>query len=421
MKVSKKAAEFTESVIREMTRLATKHGAVNLAQGFPDFPCPEELKIAAAKAINEDYNQYSVTWGAPVLRQAIAKKAREYNGIEADPDKNIVVTCGTTEAMVSAQLAILDPGEELIVFDPHYENYAPDAIISGARPKYFELDQENDFALDEEKLKEAFNSKTRGLVLNSPLNPTGKVFTLEELNLIADLCDDYDAVCFTDEIYEYILYGDAKHISIGSLPSMRDRTVTISGFSKTYSITGWRVGYIIANAELTGAIKKVHDFVTVGAPHPLQIACAAALSFPRSYYDELKRDYDRKRRMLLESLRSIGFNCVDPAGAYYIWSDFSEIDDKSDDLEFSRNLVENVGVAVVPGSSFFYRSTHGGKKVRFTFSKKMETLEAACERLEKNLAKTGGLKKASGTSAPLQSIPHRGTQQTDRVRTSLKP
>jgi len=385
VKVSKKAAEFTESVIREMTRLATKHGAVNLAQGFPDFPCPQELKVAAARAIENDYNQYSVTWGAPELRRAIAKKAKDYNKIDSDPDKNIVVTCGTTEAMVSAQLAILDPGEELIVFDPHYENYAPDAIISGARPKYFELDQENDFALDEEKLKEVFNSKTRGLVLNSPLNPTGKVFSKNELELIADLCDDYDAVCFTDEIYEYILYGDAKHISIGSLPSMRDRTVTISGFSKTYSVTGWRVGYIIANAELTNAIKKVHDFVTVGAPHPLQIACAEALSLPQSYYVELQQDYDKKRRMLLDSLSSIGFDCVDPAGAYYIWSDFSQIDEKSDDLEFARNLVEKVGVAAVPGSSFYYKSTRGSKKIRFTFSKKMETLEKACERLEKHL------------------------------------
>ena len=321
------------------------------------------------------------------MREAIARKAKEYNNIDADPDRNIVVTCGTTEAMVSAQLAILDPGEELIVFDPHYENYAPDAIISGAKPKYFELDQENDFALNEERLKEAFDSKTRGLVLNSPLNPTGKVFTRKELNLIADLCDDYDAICFTDEIYEYILYGGAEHISIGSLPSMRDRTVTISGFSKTYSVTGWRVGYIIANAELINAIKKVHDFITVGAPHPLQIACAEALSLPESYYTQLRKDYDEKRKMLLNSLQSLGFSCVDPDGAYYIWSDFSELDRKSDDLEFSRNLVEKVGVAVVPGSSFFYKSDHGNKKIRFTFSKKMETLEKACERLEKNLLK----------------------------------
>ncbi|MDA4129496.1 MAG: pyridoxal phosphate-dependent aminotransferase [Thaumarchaeota archaeon] len=365
-----------------MTRLATKHKAANLAQGFPDFPCPDELKNAAAKALYDDYNQYSVTWGAPVLREAIAKKAKQYNKIDSDPDENIVVTCGTTEAMVSSQLAILNPGEELIVFDPHYENYAPDAIISGAKPRYFELDQENDFAIDEEKLKKEFNSKTRGIVVNTPLNPTGKVFSKKELKLIADLCDDYDTICFTDEIYEYILYDGAKHTSIGSLPSMRDRTVTISGFSKTYSVTGWRVGYTIASAELSSAIKKVHDFVTVGAPHPLQIACAAALSFPESYYEQLRSDYDAKRLMLLESLESMGFACVKPEGAYYIWSDFSELDRKANDVEFAKYLVEEVGVAVVPGSSFFYKSTHGKKKIRFTFSKKMETLETACQRLK---------------------------------------
>ena len=364
-----------------MTRLATKHDAANLAQGFPDFPCPDELKNAASKALYDDYNQYSVTWGAPVLRQAIAKKAKQYNKIDSDPDRNVVVTCGTTEAMVSAQMAILDPGEELIVFDPHYENYAPDAILSGAKPRYVELDQEKDFAIDEEKLKQVFNSKTRGIVINTPLNPTGKVFDKKELNLIADLCDDYDTICFTDEIYEYILYDGAKHVSIGSIPSMRDRTVTISGFSKTYSVTGWRVGYTIASAELSSAIKKVHDFVTVGAPHPLQIACAAALSLPDSYYEQLRSDYDKKRLMLLDSLESMGFSCVKPRGAYYIWSDFSSIDKKSNDIEFAKYLVEKVGVAVVPGSSFYYKSTHGKKKVRFTFSKKMETLDKACSRL----------------------------------------
>jgi len=365
-----------------MTRLATKHDAANLAQGFPDFPCPDELKNAASKALYDDYNQYSVTWGAPVLRQAIAKKAKQYNKIDSDPDKNIVVTCGTTEAMVSSQLAILDPGEELIVFDPHYENYAPDAIISGAKPRYVELDQENDFAIDEEKLKQVFNTKTRGIVINTPLNPTGKVFDKKELNLIADLCDDYDTVCFTDEIYEYILYDGAKHVSMASLPSMRDRTVTISGFSKTYSVTGWRVGYTIASAELSNAIKKVHDFVTVGAPHPLQIACAAALSLPETYYEQLRSDYDKKRLMLLDSLESMGFSFVKPRGAYYIWSDFSAIDEKSNDVEFAKYLVEKVGVAVVPGSSFYYKSTHGKKKIRFTFSKKMETLDKACSRLK---------------------------------------
>jgi L-glutamine---4-(methylsulfanyl)-2-oxobutanoate aminotransferase len=354
-----------------------------LAQGYPDFPCPEELKEAACKALHDDYNQYSVTWGAPVLREAISQKARKYNRIEADPEKNVVVTCGTTEAMVASELAALDPGDELVILDPHYENYAPDAIISGARPRYCELDEENSFALDEEKLKRVFSSKTRGIVLNTPLNPTGKVFEKKELRLIADLCNDYDAVCFSDEIYEYILYDGAEHMSIGSLPSMRDRTVTISGFSKTYSVTGWRVGYAIASAELMSAIKKVHDFVTVGAPHPLQIACAAALSLPDSYYDELRKEYNAKRNMLLQWLETIGFNCVRPRGAYYIWSDFEELDSKRDDVQFSRFLVEKVGVAVVPGSSFFYRSKKRNKKVRFTFSKRQKTLESACKKLER--------------------------------------
>ena len=369
-----------------MTRLAAKHGAVNLAQGYPDFSCPVELKEAAAKALFDDYNQYSVTWGAPVLREAIARKAKMYNKIDADPEKNIVVTCGTTEAMISSQLAILDPGEELIVFDPHYENYAPDAIISGAKPKYFALDEQNNFALDEEKLKKEFTSKTRGIVVNTPLNPAGKVFEKKELELIADLCNDYDAVCFTDEIYEYILYHGAKHVSVASLPSMQDRTVTISGFSKTFSVTGWRVGYTIATAELSNAIKKVHDFVTVGAPHPLQVACAAALSMPDSYYVELQRTYDEKRKMLLDELEDIGFRCVDPNGAYYIWSDFTELDNKSTDVEFARQLVEKVGVAVVPGSSFYYGrggKGNGEKRIRFTFSKKVETLQKACEKLNR--------------------------------------
>lgn len=369
-----------------MTRLAQEYNAVNLAQGYPDFPCPPELKRAASKAIKEDYNQYSVTWGSPILREAISEKAKRYNRIDSSPDRNVVVTCGTTEAMVASQLAIIDPGEELIVFSPHYENYAPDAIISGARPRYFELDEENDFAPDEEKLKKFFTPKTRGLILNTPNNPTGKVFTKKELQLISDLCVDHDVVCFTDEIYEHILYDGREHLSIGSLDSMRDRTVTISGFSKTYSVTGWRVGYAIAEEKLADGIKKVHDFLTVGAPHPLQIACAAALSLPESYYVKLRKDYETKRDLLYSSLSSIGFECFKPSGAYYVWSDFSKLDPKSDDEKFAERLVKKIGVAAVPGSSF-YQSGSGGKKVRFTFSKKIQTLESACRRLEKGLDK----------------------------------
>ncbi len=383
LKVSRKADSFTESVIRGMTRLASKCGAINLAQGFPDFPCPEELKQAASRAIYENHNQYSVTWGSPVLREAIATKVKKYNHIDADPEKNIVVTCGTTEAMVASQLALLDPGEEIIILSPHYENYAPDAIISGAKPRYLELKEEEGFSLDEEKLKRAFNAKTRGLVLNTPNNPTGKVFTRRELKFLADLCHDYDAFCFTDEIYEHILYDGHEHISIGSLPSMRNRTVTISGFSKTYSVTGWRVGYTLAEENLSNAIKKIHDFLTVGAPHPLQIACAQALALPESYYSNLRQEYQRKRDLLLHSLERIGFRCVKPEGAYYIWCDYSRLDSHSDDVKFATNLVRKHGVAGVPGSSFYgTNSSSGERRIRFTFSKKTETLEEACSRLE---------------------------------------
>ncbi len=388
-KTSDKAKLFTESVIRGMTRLATKYGAINLAQGFPDFPCPQELKDAAAKAIFEDYNQYSVTWGSPILREAIAAKAKRFNKIEAEPDENIVITCGTTEAMVAAQIALIDPGDEVIVFSPHYENYAPDAIISGARPVYLELDEEQGFRVNEEKLKEAFSSpRAKGIVLCTPNNPIGKVFSRDELKLIGDMCNDRDAICFTDEIYEHIVYDGFEHVSIGSLPSMADRTVTISGFSKTFSVTGWRVGYTIAEFQLSNAIKKVHDFLTVGAPHPLQVACAKALTLPDSYYRELKDEYDKRRNLLLSSLESIGFRCVKPHGAYYIWCDFSELDRESGDVTFAENLVRNGGVAGVPGSSFFMTgSTRGSKRIRFTFSKRLETLELASRRLENSLAK----------------------------------
>lgn len=382
-KVSAKTSTFTESVIREMTRLASEYQAVNLAQGYPDFSCPQELKLAAAAAIDQDYNQYSITWGSEELRKAVAQKMRRYNRIDAKPNENIVITCGTTEAMVASQIALLDPGDELIVLSPHYENYAPDAILSGAKPRYFQLDEERGYALDEEALKKQFNSNTRGIVINTPMNPTGKVFNEKELSLISDLCNDYDVTCFTDEIYEYIIYDGAAHMSIGSMDSMRDRTVTITGFSKTFSITGWRVGYTVAAKPLTEAIKKVHDFLTVGAPHPLQIACIEALKLPDAYYAQLKADYTKKRNMLLSELEKIGFKCTKPSGAYFIWCDYAEIDSHSNDDDFARDLVKNIGVATVPGSSFYSDIGHNEiRKVRFTFSKKMETLQAACQRLE---------------------------------------
>jgi aspartate/methionine/tyrosine aminotransferase len=376
--LSRRVDHFVESVIRDMTRLSLKHGAINLAQGFPDFPAPEELKRAAASAILEDYNQYSITWGAKDLRNEISRKAREYNHIEADPETGITVTCGSTEAMMASMLALINEGDEVVVFDPFYENYGPDAAVSGAVPRFVPLNDDN--SIDEEALVSAFNKNTRALILNTPNNPCGKVFTANEIKLITELCVDYDVIAVTDEIYEYILYDNKKHISIGSLDEMRDRTITISGFSKTYSVTGWRIGYALAGKNLTSAIRKVHDFLTVGAPAPLQHACVTALGFPDSYYKELARMYDGKRKMLYKALIKAGFKCRMPEGAYYILADIPE-GTGMDDMAFARYMVSEVGVAAVPGSSF-YKSKAGKHKLRFTFSKKDETLMEAARRLE---------------------------------------
>lgn len=376
--LSRRVDHFVESVIRDMTRLSIKHNAINLAQGFPDFPAPEELKRAAASAIMEDYNQYSITWGAKDLRDEISRKARRYNHIEADPESEITVTCGATEAMMASMLAIINEGDEVVVFEPFYENYGPDAAVSGAVPRFVPLNDDN--SIDEDALSSAFNKKTRALILNTPNNPCGKVFTKSELNMIADLCIEHDVIAVTDEIYEYILYDNKKHVSIGSLDGMGDRTITISGFSKTYSVTGWRIGYALAEKNLTSAIRKVHDFLTVGAPAPLQHACATALKFPDSYYEELARMYNGKRKLLYNALIKAGFKCMMPEGAYYILADIPEGIDM-DYMTFARHMVSEVGVAAVPGSSF-YRSEAGKHKLRFTFSKKDETLMEAARRLE---------------------------------------
>ena len=376
--LSRRVDHFVESVIRDMTRLSIKHNAINLAQGFPDFPAPEGLKRAAAAAIMEDYNQYSITWGAKDLREEISRKASEYNHIEADPESEITVTCGSTEAMMASMLAIINDGDEVVVFEPFYENYGPDAAVSGAVPRFVPLNEDN--SIDEEALSSAFNKKTRALILNTPNNPCGKVFTKSELKMIADLCVDYDVIAVTDEIYEYILYDNKKHVSIGSLDGMEDRTITISGFSKTYSVTGWRVGYALAEKKLTSAIRKVHDFLTVGAPAPLQHACATALRFPDSYYEELAGMYDGKRKLLYDALIKAGFKCMMPEGAYYILADIP-VGADMDDMAFARHMVSKVGVAAVPGSSF-YRNEVGKHKLRFTFSKKDETLMEAARRLE---------------------------------------
>ncbi len=375
--LARRTGHFAESVIRDMTRLSLKHNAINLAQGFPDFPAPLLLKQAAANAIMENFNQYSITWGAKDLRDEISRKAREYNHIEADPESEITVTCGSTEAMMASMLALINEGDEVVVFEPFYENYGPDAAVSGAVPRFVSLNDDN--SIDEDALESAFNRKTRVIILNTPNNPCGKVFTRRELKMIADLCVDNDVIAVTDEIYEYILYDNKKHISIGSLDDMKERTITISGFSKTYSVTGWRIGYALAEKNLTSAIRKVHDFLTVGAPAPLQHACVTALRFPDSYYRELASMYDGKRRFLHRALIKSGFKCKMPEGAYYVLADIPE-GTGMDDMAFAKYMVSEVGVAAVPGSSF-YKSEEGKHKLRFTFSKKDETLQEAAKRL----------------------------------------
>lgn len=377
--LSHRLEHFTESVIRDMSRLAVTRHAVNLAQGFPDFPAPDEIKRAAASAIMEDYNQYSITWGGKDLRNAISQKALKYNHIEADPETEITVTCGATEALMAAMLALINEGDEVIIFEPFYESYGPDAAVSGAVPRFVPLN--DDFSINEEALVSAFNKKTRALIINTPGNPCGKVFTKDELKLIADLCAEHDVIAVSDEIYEYIVFGDKKHISIASFDEMRDRTITLSGFSKTFSVTGWRIGFAIAEKTLSSAIRKVHDFLTVGAPAPLQRACLAGLSLPDSYYKKLAEMYEKRRDFLYDTLTEAGFRCHMPEGAYYILADMPE-GTGMDDMAFARYLINEVGVAAVPGSSF-YHSEPGKHKLRFTFSKKDETLQEAARRLEK--------------------------------------
>ncbi|HEY3138077.1 MAG TPA: aminotransferase class I/II-fold pyridoxal phosphate-dependent enzyme [Blastocatellia bacterium] len=379
--VSHKANQFTESVIRDMTRQAQLYSAINLSQGFPDFAAPEEIKLAACDAIMADVNQYAITWGAKSFRDAIAEKSSWYLGLEVDPEREITVTCGSTEAMMAAMMAIVNPGDEVIVFEPFYENYGPDAILSGATPRYVTL-YAPDWHFNLDELAAAFNDNTKAIIINTPNNPTGKVFSREELQTIAELCHKWNVIAITDEIYEHILFGGKKHIAIATLDGMRDRTITINGLSKTYSVTGWRVGYTIAPPEITLAIRKVHDFLTVGAAAPLQEAGTHALRLPRSYYDKLQADYAARRDRILGVLKDAGFRCFDPDGAYYVMTDISAFGYK-DDVEFARFLVKDIGVAVVPGSSFYHEPALGRSQVRFTFCKKDETLAAAEERLQK--------------------------------------
>jgi len=384
-RVSRKASSFTESVIREMSRQALLYGAVNLSQGFPDFPAPADIKKAAVEAIEADINQYAITWGSKRLRDAIAAKTKWHLGLEIDPEREVVVTCGSTEAMIATMLAVIDPGDEVIVFEPFYENYGPDAILSDAVTRYVTL-HPPDWSFDPQELRAAFNERTKAIIINTPHNPTGKMFSLEELRLIADLCIEYDALALTDEIYEHIWYPeparDLRHIAMATLDGMRDRTVTINGMSKTYSVTGWRVGYAIAPPDLINGIRQVHDFLTVGAAAPLQEAGVYALSLPPAYYDKLQAEYRRRRDFLLGVLEETGFKCFKPDGAYYIMTDISEFGFPND-VEFTRHLIQNVGVAVVPGSSFYRHPELGARQVRFCYCKRDETLQAAAEKLTK--------------------------------------
>jgi aspartate/methionine/tyrosine aminotransferase len=379
--LSAKAEQFTESVIREMTRLAMKYGAVNLSQGFPDFAAPAEIKEAARQAISDDINQYAITWGAKPLRDAIVEKFERTQGVRVDPEREITICCGSTEAMMSTMLAIINPGDEIVVFEPFYENYGPDAILSGATPRFVKL-RPPDWAYDEKELAAAFGPHTKAIILNTPNNPTGKVFTRRELEFIRDLCVRWDTFCITDEIYEHILYDGTEHISMARIDGMRDRTIVINGMSKTYSVTGWRVGWAIAPPEPTAAIRKVHDFLTVGAAAPLQQAGAVALKSPQSYYEKLAADYTVRRERLLRILTAAGFTVFKPHGAYYIMTDISGFG-FPDDVAFAKFLVEKVGVAVVPGSSFYNDARDGATEVRFTFCKKETTLAAAEERLSR--------------------------------------
>lgn len=377
---SRRAQSFTESVIRDMTRLCLKYKGVNLAQGFPDFPAPEEIKEAAVRAIREDINQYAITWGTPALRQAIADKFYRYNGVKVDPEKEITVCCGATECMIASLLAIVNPKEEVIVFEPFYENYGPDTTLCGATPRYITL-HEPDWHFDEQELKRTFNKRTKAIVINTPNNPTGKVFTRGELQLIADLCLKWGVVAVTDEIYEHILYDQAQHVSIASLPGMREQTITINSLSKTYSLTGWRVGWAIASAKLTASIRKVHDFLTVGAAHPLQEAAVVALRFGQDYYQTLAAEYKERRDFLLNALVEANFRVYQPQGAYYIMTDIGHFGFR-DDFDCAYYLVEKIGVATVPGSCFYSQPEKGKTKIRFAFPKKLETLRQAVNRLK---------------------------------------
>jgi aminotransferase len=378
---SQRTLNFTESVIREMTRLALVHGATNLAQGFPDFPAPQILKDAAAEAIAADINQYSITWGSKPFRNAIVAKYRRWYGLEFDPEREVTVCCGATEGMIATLLAVIDPGDEVVLFEPFYENYNPDSQLCGATPRYVRL-HAPDWTFDRDELRRAFSGRTKAIIVNSPNNPTGKVFTRDELTFIAGLCQEFDALAITDEIYEHIVYDGAAHVPILALPGMRDRAVLVNSMSKTYSVTGWRVGWVLAPPDLSDSIRKVHDFLTVGAAAPLQQAGVTALNLPDEYYSHLAVEYGGRRDHILTSLKAAGFHPFTPAGAYYVMAGIAGLG-FANDFALVRHMIEKVGIAAVPGSSFYSQFREGGQYVRFCFCKKYETLEAARYQLAK--------------------------------------
>ncbi len=396
-RISKKSLRLTESVIREMSREAAKYEAVNLGQGFPDFAAPFNIKEKAIEAIAADHNQYAITWGVKPLRDAIAAKTKRFLGLDVDPETEITVTCGSTEGMIAGMMACIDEGEEVVLFEPFYENYAPDVILSDAKPVHVPLYQtaEGDWYFEKDELRAAFNERTKAIIICTPNNPTGKVFSRDEMEFIADLCKEFDALCFTDEIYEHIIYREKRedgqmtsatnnlqHICMARIDGMQERTVVVNSLSKTYSVTGWRVGYVIAPPDITNAVRKVHDFLTVGAANPLQHAGAYALSLPNSYYKELQKEYQLKRDFIVPILQDAGFKCGAPEGAYYVMTDISDFG-FANDIEFTKYMIREIGVAVVPGSTFYHDKALGAQKVRFCFCKKDETLQAAAERLQK--------------------------------------
>jgi len=383
--ISKRVQGFTESVIREMTRVSAQYGGVNLAQGFPNFPPPRVLVEAAHRALDGDCHQYAITWGARNLREAIAQKFEHFYGQHVDPERQVTVCCGSTEAMLSTLLAVLDPGDEIVIFEPFYENYGPGAIISGAKPVFVPLEPP-DFSFDPDRLARAFTPRTRAIVFNSPNNPSGKVFSLRELETIAELCQRHNVIAITDEIYEHMVYDGLKHIPIATLPGMADRTVTISGVSKSYSVTGWRIGYTISSPEIAVGIRRAHDFVTVGAPAPLQEAAVTALHLPDSYYVALREAYQARRDLLRGQLDKAGFRTFDVQGAYYILTEcahFLERYGLKDDTAFAMFLIKEVGVATVPGSSFYAHPELGRTKIRFCFPKTDDLLLDAGQRLQR--------------------------------------